>query len=308
MIKKYQQQGDRKIINIIIDRVLNYDFEKIETIISIGERKYGNIEYPIERVRLTTDDPILFIAYRIRKMIDILYLSNQLNREKEKEFQKAIEEERFEIEEVLKALGEWYNIETYEDFLQNIDIVMKELENDDFPEETLREIRKYFLNIRTNSKNFRKFFYSQKPNIIFALEIALSKVDVSRSNKEIVKFINNVWRSVFIDLNKPKYTKDDVEIDKFLFGVTTKYAYKRERIFQILQSRQIEFLLELEEVLKQDIRIRKKANKSEATFCIRDIAEKMGIREDSLKHRLRRIHIKINENKDFFIKQETSHF
>lgn len=317
LIKSYREDKNEKII----DEIKNYmkiDFTKdaTRTLVDAGiveNEKTNKRKFKIGRrkVVIELDKPEKYIAYRLNALIQYAYKLETQKTRWQRYMLGANLENTFkhetkngytfeEFEDTVYSIRNMYDIEPkegYKDLLENLDLVKIELgfEYDDF----LKEVE-YWANEEESFVNAKELISEEikeneeeilkkiNNNAIKALKFALDKVDYSRTNKEIVKFINKLITSKFIKLN---YTRnyETVELDIWVLGKSTKYFNKKE-INKILTPMQIEFYQKLMKILHTS-RIKYRKGNIERMFVPekRYIAKLMGLSESNFKHRLARI-------------------
>ncbi|MFT4417053.1 hypothetical protein ACLM5H_24635 [Fredinandcohnia humi] len=181
------------------------------------------------------------------------------------------------------------------------------------------ELTRKFEDLRIESEEFQTLYKEVKsehlPMFIEALEIGLQKVDLSRTDKEIVKFVNKVMLTQFIKMLRNKtgevriydtQTKKDIFV-KPKFGVNAgvlligKSSQSVEKFERHLTKKQYAFITEVLAVVEEDLKSENvqafKWNKDGSPKVNKSyLAGKVGKSEANFKQTLKRVEKAIHEN------------
>lgn len=321
-IKQFQENGDMEIIDKIVNYAKNIDFTKNPT------RRYLNRDEMVNncRVVINLQEPEMYIAYRIRFFLE--KIGNKVKYYEEDDFLRY-----YNLTEYLDNVRSWWgldrNVEGFDDILAlKYNKNFKRYLGVDYY--TIFEDIEYFMQLNKKIRQEKQKIQDQltEKYIIPALKYALSKVDCSKTDKEIVKYVNKAFLSYFITAqNKDKGlkriqrkipNKDKTQISKHQksFYVQFKYRpvlymvfnrrvgeYLLPYIYKLLQQRQVDFLQKLIKAVEEEVKANnKKAFKmdinGESILNYRYFANKLNMEESAFKHKIRRIRKKVEDNWD----------
>ncbi|MCD7032857.1 hypothetical protein LRR81_01355 [Metabacillus sp. GX 13764] len=305
IIKKFQLYGDKEVINYIF-KLSEEDFLPYRFVHGDG------------RITANLDEPLKFVAYRIKSM-------EQLMLKKARSLQAGNIEYRRDLLDFAQTLSEdseWLGInydEVYKgdfssfekNWIEVAEYLGAEVAND------LKRLLEHFTNLHTKVEEGRVEIRNQiRPIMIEALENALLKVDICKSDKEIVKYINRVWLSNFINLQvissgsvrvqrnqKSYYVKpnfNNIDIELLVLKKTLKHVGGINSFSEFLNKNQISFVEEVINLVEEEVE-----NKNYSSFHFdtkgalilnkRYLAAKMEMSESNFKHKLNRVVKKVNE-------------
>lgn len=182
---------------------------------------------------------------------------------------------------------------------------------------------KKFKRLSQDSDEFKRDFEETKekilPLFVGALEYALTKVDATRTDKEIVKFINMAMMTKFIELQmqetgtkrvrtdgKNHYIKpvfdENTESKVWLMMIGKSLAFVGADAFDehLTKSQKVlmmdVFYVVLDEYKKENVEFFHWDVNGRAYLNKRKMAETLGMSESNFKKRLKRIEQKIHEN------------
>lgn len=308
LIERFQIQGDKEIIKYI----LNLVEEDMLPFRSIDEK--GNIHVEL-------DEPLKYVAYRIKAM-------KELMTKKARSLQAGNIEGRRNLLDFAQTLSEdsdWLGVNYDEVYAGNYKSITENWE--EIAEYLTPEVAADLKNLLNNFSSLKILVETGKqeirdmlqPIIITALEHALTYIDVKKSDKEIVKYINIAWLTKFIRIQveqnglkrvqrkgnityvKPIFSIEEVDIGVLLFNKTLDHIGGINNFKKYLNKNQIALVEELYTLISNDIQKNKHSkyyfdNDGKPILNKRYIAVKIGIEESNFKHKLRRIEKKIKEN------------
>jgi hypothetical protein len=307
LITKYQLYGDREIIDYIL------------SLVEIDMLPFRSVDKN-KNIHVELDEPLKYVAYRIKSMTELmtkkarsLKAGNKENRDALLEFADGLSDEDWlgiDYEAVYKGdyssiTGNWDEIFSYLGATQGTELKL-----------LLELFEELKITVDEGKQNIRN---NLQPIIVEALEYAILYVDVKRTEKEIVKYLNRVWLTRFIllqvELNglvrvqrsgkvsylKPIFNEIEVDIWELLFNKTLKYVEGIKSFNKYLNKNQIALVENLYLLIAKDL---KRNNYKNYYFGLdgkpilnkRYIAEMLGLSESNFKHKLLRIQKKINEN------------
>jgi len=313
LILRFQEDKDNTIVNEIM-KLVNCDLSE-----------FGDKEKDYKDV-----NQLVFVAYRIRaKMLNDYFEKEKMNN------LYCSKEEREEFEGLKDWINdlidgkEWLNINKEEVLNYNFDSVKKyEYQIKKYykgQSSDLFYLIKKFAHLNIDSQAFKiKFKADVKddklPIFRKALRYALSKVDVERSDKEIIKYINRLMMTKYIHLNieatgvkrvkvgdetfyiKPKFDLSNVENSVWMMLINKSLVFVGADAFDdYLTKSQRQLLNDAYEIVKEQYESENVEffhfDKNGKTYLNkRELAHLLDENETNLKQKLKRIETKIHEN------------
>lgn len=312
-IEAFKENGDRTIINDIMAAV-DSDFmnNKTRTRVYDGSASGG--------IRIELDGHHEYVAYHIRAMQELLMRHTKIEfSEREiNEFQRLLSIVKIDFgipfNGTIYDKDEWvyyFNLtsELFADILKHMDELEERFSEDDF---------RHFMRLFTFFKELEEIKRDEtaarrqelEETTVRALEYALKYVDTSKSEKEIVKYINITFRSKLADdeikrngmrriqrkapggernsyVVKPHFPKNSKYV---IFGTDFNEAE--------LKAGQREFIGKVLAIIESDKENGDTSNYScdtdgEVRVSRKYVAERLGMREDLVRKKLERIRKKI---------------
>jgi len=311
-IIEFQLGNSSQIIDTIIDR-LDTDLLKLR------EQEIGN------KITVNSNDPVDFVAYRIKAMME--------------KFMKGARSERagnmselIELNEVAEQVRDYLNLpHRYSGYTQDLKDNWKDvsdwLKNTSYPPEELWSLIEHFdsLDVKVDKAREQIKEYLM-PFVIEALEYALTKVDVSRSIKEVVKYINRAWATKYWNLQMKeqgvtrktingivtyvsKHERWDSPEHMILGDVEVKrFTFTEENVERFFNKNQKQMVRDIITIINNDI-----TNDYRDDYTVladglitlnkRAFAKRFGLNESNFKHKLKRIQDRIVKAEEI-LKQE----
>ena len=298
-IRNFQLQGDREIIDRIMQRIDEVHFFYRQEIKESELPRYFDI---------TVELPEDYIALRILKVLAHLFLYTEKQRE--------------EFEKCLRQLSneEWLLIDEREVFKGNYQSILENPELKRYLGDgwaSVSQLIETVKSLRDINQQSRKIEGDIRESVIKALEDALKRVDISekRTDKEIVKYVGLVWYCKFSDYEILRNGLRRIEEKGRTYIVKPYYGDPLEMIFnrdinivggyraikKYLMKKQRELIEKVLKIIKDDI----KNNRLErfhfdktgkAYLNKRRFAEALDMEETNFKHKLRRIEQRLDLN------------
>jgi hypothetical protein len=317
-IEAYQQHGDRTVINDIMSAVEKKDFMRNRT----RERIVSS--NPSGSIRISLNEDYEYIAYRIKAMQELIMRHYKLEFAESQpyinEFQRYLSIIYIDFEIKFNATkynqDEWmFYFNLTPELFTELETHMTELE-ERFSEDEFRHFKRMLETFKEKESEMRSVKVAREKELeetaISALEYALKYVDTSKSDKEIVKYVNKAFSSKLADAEVKRNGLRRIQ-RQTPSGQRTSYLVKpffprnsyriilghdfANQLSQLTPD-QRKFIADVVAIIDSD---RKEGNTADYT-CETDgevrvskkyIAEKLGIREDLVRKKLQRIKKKV---------------
>lgn len=301
LIEDFQQGRNQDIITRIMEYI-EIDYLKDETrTVEIDYLQDETKTGAYSKVQIDLPDPLMYVAYRIRAF-----------REKMAKGAKSLRagnmEEYRELEDIIYSLSNWFGekYNTPEKVYKRINSLRDYLGID---WEDFKDLLEMFLgfdeDIEERKQEIRK---ELEPYILESLKYAISKVDIDREDKEIIKYINRAWLSKFVELQlidsgkkriqrkengkvksyvtEPKFEDINymiigkkIDIDKLKHKLNKQQQQFVDNVYEIVQK----------EIDQQNFENFRLSSWGSTVLNKRYIADCIGMEESAFKHKLRRI-------------------
>ncbi|MCL6611364.1 MAG: hypothetical protein K6T66_07495 [Peptococcaceae bacterium] len=333
-IYEYQQGLSDNVLNRIIQNVeinfLEHGTRYQKQIIESGDLYYDEVlDIPVtkdkvigKKVYIELPEPEMYIAYRIRAFREKIARQHQSLRAE-------VKDEKEVFDEIFNQIKDFYNIETYDQLYE----IKSDLEH--FFKNTPYTVEKFFklkkviddveARIEEEKNNTRKKIMDI---FIPILKNALMLVDTNRTDKEIVKYINRILVSEWVNIQLKRNGKKrlqrnnrrDIHIvypiwSNPLYMIIRRSDIPKSRLEEYLTPKQFELIKKILKIIEKDIAENKIDNYKLNSIGLtelnkRYIAHKLGMDESNLKHKLLRIIQRVNqmEEKRIIIELEQMKF
>ncbi|MEH7119071.1 hypothetical protein V7128_16895 [Neobacillus vireti] len=314
-IDAFKSSGDRTIINYIMAAVEN-DFmsDRTRDRVKDGTASGG--------IRIELEHDYEYVSYSIRAMRELLMRHVEMEYDEEipelDNFQRLLS--RIDYDFDIEFNGEIYGgngdrISYYKitpELFADLEKHMDEIE-EWFPDYEYRYFMRLFARFKAVEESRRAEVTNRKQELeesaVKALEYALKYVDISKSEKEIVKYINLTFKSKLADdeikrngmrrIQRQAGIKRQSYVVKPYFPEDSDYAIIGRSInLSVLTKGQREFIRDVSAIIEEDKKAGDTSNYScdidgEVIISRKYIAEKLGIREDLVRKKLERIKKKL---------------
>lgn len=314
-INAFKENGDRTIIDNIIKAIDN-DFMKNPTRTRVydGSASGG--------IRINLSEHHEYVAYHIRAIQELLMRHVRIeygDKREANEFQRLLSIIKIDFRIDFNATiydsdPDIYYFNFTPELFADLEKKMEEIESW-FSEDELRYFMRLFNKFKGLEETQREEVEKRRKEItettVRALEYALKYVDTSKSEKEIVKYINMTFRSKLADdelkrngMRRIQRKSENGERNSFVvksyFPENSKFVIMgRDFDDSILTPGQREFIADVLAVVKVDKENGDTSNYTcdtdgEVRISKKYIAEKLGIREDLVRKKLERIKKKLS--------------
>lgn len=328
LVKNYQDNNDNTIIKKIFDLIeidyLKHPGRKVKTVYHFDNNdnnEFGSKYNETKEVTYDFPDPLMYVAYRLRAFREKIARQHLSKRSEKKE--------TYEIfYEILYEICEEFNI-NYETKLADL---LEQISNIDYNEfdkflawheeypEIYKEIIEYENYIESLKAATRK---NLNEEFEIALRYALEKVDYNRSEKEIVTYLNMCFLTSWINYQLERDGKKRLQRYKGRISIVVKPEWEKpikmilgtnnyslELLEKLLLPKQFELIKNIINIIENDIKENfigkyRLNNDGKTVLNKRYIAKQLGLSEDNLKHKLKRIKNRITKNNiEYFIYNE----
>lgn len=313
LVQSFQENGDTEIIERIMKEVE----------IGFNERKESPEKYIVahilgEREKITKHAKEIFSGneYRYKKKTFINLCSQLCRKVREIEFERLMKGDYAQLYEYRELIWNFFTYYEWDNAINHsfeYDPYYCDIETRIEKIYTLYECVRYFEKLTEQFEKRRQEIREEfMPLVRLALEYALSKVDVNHSDKEIVTYINKTWTTNFIRLGLEHTGRKVIERTKngervrFYVGRKWKGTYNmifgdwiEESDLNCLNKNQLKLIKDIVNIIERD-----KAQGNFDNYRLdeqgytvlnkRYVAEKLGLEESNLKHKLGRIIKKIS--------------
>jgi hypothetical protein len=327
-IEAYQQHGDRTVINDIMSAVEKKDFMRGYDRTRVKSLKASG------RIEIELNEDYEYIAYRIKAMQELILRHVKLEHSKNQPY---INEFQRYLSIIYIDFGIRFNATTYDqdewmfyfnlspELFAELETHMPELE-ERFSYDEFRHFKRMFdtfsdceVKMRSAKVGREKELYDTS---IAALEYALKYVDTTKSDKEIVKYMNKAFSSNLADAEIKRnglrrLQRQDITGKRVSYLVKPYFPKSSYRVIlgydfagklPTLTDGQRKFIADVVAIVESDRKNGDTANYTcdtdgEVRISKNYIAEKLGIREDLVRKKLERIKkkvVKVSHNTSIF--------
>jgi hypothetical protein len=318
-IEAYQQNGNRAVINDIMSAVEKKDFMGNRT----RERvKNGTASGGIE---IVLNEDYEYIAYRIKAMQELILRHVKMEFDEEipelDNFQRLLS--RIDYDFDIEFNGEIYGgdgcgtsyYKITPELFAELEKHMDEIE-EWFPDYEFRYFMRLFDRFKGMEQSRREERLNRKQELdetaIAALEYALKYVDTTKSDKEIVKYINKSFSTKLADAElkrngmrriqrkKPGYNRMSYLVTPYFPDKSSRaiFGHDIEGSLHALTDGQRKFIADVVAIVENDRKNGDTTNYTcdtdgEVRISKKYLAEKMSMREDLVRKKLERIKKKL---------------
>ncbi|QKE71863.1 hypothetical protein HPK19_03170 [Arthrobacter citreus] len=320
LIHNFNVKGNREIIDLIME-LTNINYLEDETRMKDEGTKKVTYEFT---------NPLCYIALGIRSMREHASISARSMRADNLEDWKTYKKLLEEMEDALLYGNYWYwTKEIYEKEYFQLDLddenegrIFEFFESKKEYDEN-RRIHKHFTELEVEiEKKADKIRNKINKWVIKCLEHAISNVDITRSDKEIVVYINKAWKTKYIEVqlegteeirhqrideNGKKYsviiTPKFVEKDKFyelIFNKTLNGVGGWDILKKYLNKNQVKLVEEIMDIINEDYENENFKNyrlnhSSKYVLNKRYMAGRLGMSEGNLKNKITRLQVNLDK-------------
>lgn len=281
-IKRYQESGDTDAIKMIRE-AMNYDYLHSPT-------------------GLTFDKPEMYVAFRCLRLLrgqlaTIKYTLSEHGLNSRRDSPEYI------FSEFAGAIRGWTGIElTVENFLEHEKYLARYLSS------SYADLRRAYERILGQRPTVWQLLTNEIvdenwPKLQEALEYALKRVDINRSEREIVRYINRATRTAYVrsqfeGMRRVRRDGQSKYVKPQYYGPTYAIFGKSFISSDKISARQRQLIEKIRAVIEEDYRegrIEAYAVDIKGGYRIvnRHIAEKLGIHEASLSRAIKQISVKL---------------
>jgi hypothetical protein len=319
-IQAYQQDGDRTVINDITTAVEKKDFMRNRT------RERINDGTASGGIRIELDNDYEYIAYRIKAMQELILRHYKVEHAKDQPyinvFQRYLSiiyiDFGIRFNGTIYDQDEWLLYFTFTpDLFAELEPHFTELE-ERFSIDEFRHFKRLFETFRDLETKLQSEKIGRDKELlettVAAIEYALKYVDTSKSDKEIVKYINKTFSSKLSDAEikrnglrriqrqSPDGSRSSYLVKPFFPQNTYRVILGHDFAGEIdtLTRGQREFISEVVDVIDMDRKNGATGNYTcetdgELRVSKKYIADKLGMREDLVRKKLQRIKEKVSK-------------
>jgi hypothetical protein len=317
-IEAYQQHGDRTVINDIMSAVEKKDFmgNRTRTRVKNGTASGG--------IEIVLKEDYEYIAYRIKAMQELILRHVKIEFDEDvrglNEFQRLLSWVHYDFR---IKVGTIYDVDAFgigyfnitPELFAEIEKRMDEIE-ERFDEYEFRYFMRLFARFKDMEQSRREERLNRKHELdetaIAALEYALKYVDTTKSDKEIVKYINKSFNTKLADAElkrngmrriqrkKPGYNRMSYLVTPYFPDKSSWAIFGRdiEGSLHKLTADQRKFIADVVAIVENDRKNGDTTNYTcdtdgEVRISKKYIAEKLGMREDLVRKKLERIKKKL---------------